>query len=146
MGYESHQPDNGQSHVSVHADDSTSLVGSTLGDLVAEGASFWLKTIGAAVATPVVVAVMAIRGSRRGGAMLPKDPSVIAAILCGCAVVGACLGGLLSLKDVVQTRLGEGKPVAFPFKMLFGFGIWSLLLVWFPGIILLTAIISISTI
>jgi len=135
MDYESNQTDNGQSRVSGQADDSTSPIGSTLGDLVAEGASFWLKTVGAAIATPVVVATVALRGSRGGGVTLPKDPSVIAAILCGCAVVGAFLGGLLSLKDVVQSRLEDGKPVAIPLKLAFGFGIWSLLLVCFPGAI-----------
>lgn len=118
---------------------------STFSDLFSEGPSLWLKILGGAIATPVALVVFGLRAHHRGGTKLPQDPAIIAVILGLSVIVGAALGGLLSLKDVVQTRIAEGKPVAFPFKLLFGFGIWSLLLVWFPGIIVLTLVITIIT-
>ena len=96
-----------------------------------------------AIATPLAVVVLVLRSKRRGSVALPDDPAIIAIAPLDAAVVGAGLGGLLSLKDVVQTRLADGKPVSFPLKLLFGFGIWSLLLVWFPGIIVLTLAVTI---
>ncbi|MEZ6125856.1 MAG: hypothetical protein R3C49_22240 [Planctomycetaceae bacterium] len=118
-------------------------LGSSFDDLFSGGASVWLKIVGGAVVTPIAVVVIALRSKRRGGVDLPHDPAVIGISLAGCSVVGAVLGGLLSLKDVVQTRLADGKPVSFPLRLLFGFGIWSLLLVWFPGIIVLTLTVTI---
>jgi len=126
-------------------DDKNSPIGSSFNDLFAGGASVWLKIIGGAIATPVAVAFFALRANRKSGTELPASPAVFAAILGGCAIIGAVLGGLLSLKDVVQTRLAEGKAVTFPLKLLFGFGIWSLLLVWFPGVIVLTLVVTILT-
>ena len=49
------------------------------------------------------------------------------------------------MKDVVQNRMAEGKPVGFPLKLLFGFGMMSLLLVWFPAIIFLTLVVTLMT-
>lgn len=120
-------------------------LGSSFNDLFAGGASVWLKIAGGAIATPVAVALIALRSKRRGGMELPESPVVIAAVLGSCAIVGAVLGGLLSMKDVVQNRLADGKPVAFPLKLLFGFGMWSLLLIWFPGAIMLTLVVTILT-
>lgn len=120
-------------------------LGSSFNDLFAGGASVWLKIVGGAIATSVVVTLMALRSKRRGGMELPESPVVIAAVIGGAAIVGAVLGGLLSMKDVVQNRLAAGKPVAFPLKLLFGFGMWSLLLVWFPAAIVLTLVVTILT-
>ena len=145
MGHESNRSGDKQRDVSGRAHDRMLPLGSSFNDLFAGGASVWLKIIGGAFATPVAVVFFGLRASRRGGTELPENSAVIAAILSGCAVIGAILGGLLSLKDVVQTRLAVGKPVAFPLKLLFGFGIWSLLLVWFPGIIVLTFVMIILT-
>src|SRR5690606_17408837 len=105
----------------------------------------WLKIVGGAIATPIAVIIMALRAKRRGGLTLPDSPVVIAAVLGSCAIVGAVLGGLLSMKDVVQTRLADGKPVAFPLRLLFGFGMLLLLLIWFPGAIVLTLVVTILT-
>lgn len=118
-------------------------IGSSFNDLFSGGASVWLKIVGGAIATPLAVVVLVLRSKRRGSIALPDDPAILAIALAGCAMVGAGLGGLLSLKDVVQTLLADGKPVLFPLKLLFGFGIWSLLLVWFPGIIMLTLAVTI---
>lgn len=109
------------------------------------GISVWLKIFGGAIATPVAVAVLVFRGLRRGAIAIPESPSLIAAALGVCAMVGAVLGGLLSLKDVVQNRLAERKPVSFVFKLLFGFGMWSLLLVWFPGILVFVLAVTLIT-
>ena len=93
----------------------------------------------------VAVAVLVFRGLRRGAIAIPESPALIAAALGVCAMVGAVLGGLLSLKDVVQNRLAERKPVSFVFKLLFGFGMWSLLLVWFPGILVFVLAVMLIT-
>lgn len=118
-------------------------LGSTFNDLFSGGASVWLKIVGGAIVTPLAVVMLVLRSKRRGNTTLPDDPIIIAVAIAGCAIVGGGLGGLLSLKDVVQTRLADGKPVSYPLKLLFGFGIWSLLLVWLPGVILSTLMITI---
>ena len=118
-------------------------LGSSFNDLFSGGASVWLKIVGGAIATPVIVVVFALRSSRGGGRVLPNDPVLIAISLAACAVIGAVLGALLSLKDVVQTRLADGKPVSFALKLLFGFGLWSLLFVWFPVAIVVTLAVTI---
>ena len=117
-------------------------LGSTFNDLFSGGAPVWMKMIGGGVACPVLVATALIRSDRRDGVPFSLDPSVFAAILAGCAVLGVFLGAALSLKDVVHARLVEGKPVAFPIKALFGFGVWSLLLVWFPFTIVITLVVT----
>ena len=120
-------------------------MGSTFHELFSGGASVWLKIAGGAIATPVVMAMYALRAERRGGNALPKDPSVLTAILVACVVVGAAIGAALCLKDVVHSRLKDGRPVAFPARALFGYGMWSLLLVWFPGIVVLTLLVTLLT-
>ena len=127
-------------------------LGSTFNELFSGGTSVWIKIIGGAVATPVAVIVFALRAFRRGGPELsqnapelPQNPFVIAAILAAFVVLGAAIGGALSLKDVVASRLAAGRPVAFPIKAMFGFGIWSLLLVWFPAIIAFALVITVLT-
>ena len=56
-------------------------MGSTFHELFSGGASVWLKIAGGAIATPVVMAMYALRAERRDGNALPKDPSVLTAIL-----------------------------------------------------------------
>ncbi len=119
-------------------------LGSSFGDFFAGGASVWLKIGIGAFATPVAVVVLGLRAKRRGGLELPS-PAIIAVILASSTLVGAVLGGLLTMKDVVQSRMAEGKPVGFPLKLLFGFGMMSLLFVWFPGIIFLTLVLTLLT-
>lgn len=115
-------------------------MGSTFQDLFAGGGSVWLKILGGAVCVPLVVFGALRRGNRRGGVGLPEDPTMLALILGLAAAVGAVLGALLSLKDVVQARLADNQPVAFPFRLMFGMGIRSLLVVWVPVAIVLTII------
>lgn len=98
------------------------------------GASVWLKILGGAIATPIAIVVFGFKAMRKNQADMPQDLGMIAAILGGGSIVGGILGGLLTAKDVVQNRTEAGKPVPFPLKLLFGFGIWSLLFVWVPGI------------
>ena len=117
--------------------------GTIFEDFCAGGAPVWMKMIGSAVATPVIVLVGIARAGRGGGITLPQNGMTYVGILGGSVVLGAFLGGLLSLKDVVQDRLSSRKPVPFPLKLLFGFGIWSLLLVWFPGVLILTLAVTV---
>ena len=140
-----HSQTDNQQNISRRTHATSIPLGSSFNDLFAGGASVWLKIVGGAIATPIAVIIMALRAKRRGGLTLPDSPVVIAAVLGSCAIVGAVLGGLLSMKDVVQTRLADGKPVAFPLRLLFGFGMWSLLLIWFPGAIVLTLVVTILT-
>ena len=118
-------------------------MGSMFHELFSGGASVWLKIAGGAIATPIVMAMYILRANRRDGDALPKDPGVLAAILVACILVGAVIGAALCLKDVVHSRLKDGRLVAFPARALFGYGLWSLLLVWFPGITVLSLIIII---
>lgn len=94
-----------------------------------------------AVATCVAIGLGLARSERRGGE-LEMDSTIVGIIFAGGAVLGAAMGAALSFKDVVETRRAEGKPVAFPLKLLFGYGIWSLLLIWFPGVLFLTFVIT----
>ena len=119
--------------------------GPSFNDLFSGGAYVWLKILGGAVVTSIIVAFKAIPILAENGIELSKNPAVIAGVVAGSASVGAVLGGLLSLKDVVQTRLAHGKPVSFALKLLFGFGLKSLLFVWFPLAIVVTFVATILT-
>ncbi len=106
------------------------------------GSSPWTKVIVGAVVTPFPVAIVAVRVMvATYGKDASFNPMIALAIASGSAFVGACLGGLLAAKDRVAERMLEGQAVAFPLRMLFGYGLWSLLAVWFPiilfGVILL---------
>lgn len=119
------------------------LLGNTTFDEVfRSGSSVWIKMATGAVATCIMVALGLARSVRRGGE-LELDNTIVGVIFAGAAVIGAAMGAALSFKDVVETRRVEGKPVAFPLKLLFGYGIWSLLLIWFPGILVLTLVITV---
>jgi hypothetical protein len=116
--------------------------GSTFEELFASGAPFWLKMIGGAIVTPLIACGTAWKMKERGEVKLPTDPLMLVAIVGAISAVGALLGGFLSIKDVVEARMDVGRPVAFPLKLLFGYGTASLLFVWFPGIIVLTFIVT----
>lgn len=116
--------------------------GPSFNDLFSGGASVWLKILGGAVITSIIVTMNAIPLLAESGIDV-EDPTVIAGLLAGSAPVGAVLGGLLALKDVVETRLAARKPVSFSLKLLFGFGLKSLLLVWFPLAIVVTFVVTI---
>jgi hypothetical protein len=120
---------------------------STLNDLFSGGASVWFKIGGAAVATPLIAFFSALRAERSEDMHHPRDPWLMATIFICLTVAGAVLGAALSLKDIVQARMTAGRPVAFPLKLFFGFGIWSLLLVWCPlslGIVTAATVITIG--
>ncbi len=104
-----------------------------------------MKIIGGAIATPIIVVVLVLRGATRSQVPLPDDPVIIVLALAVCTVIGAGLGGLLAMKDFVEARKSAGRPVWFPLRLLFGFGIWSLLFVWFPAMLMLGLGITILT-
>lgn len=117
--------------------------GPIFNDLFSGGASVWLKILGGAVITPIIFVSQLIAALDKSGSELSENPTFIAVVFAVFASVGAVLGGLLSLKDVVQTRLAHGKPVSFALKLLFGFGLKSLLYVWFPLVIVVTLVVTI---
>jgi hypothetical protein len=114
---------------------------STFAELFSSDKSVWLKMLGGAVVTAMFAGFQIFKISQERGEDISKHPMLIAIILASSTVVGALLGGLLSLKDVVQMRMAEGRPVALPLKLMFGYGVWSLLLIWSPTIIVGTFIV-----
>ena len=118
-------------------------LGSTFHNLFSGGASVWLKILGGAIVMPVVALKSMVRGNHQGAMELSVDPIVITIIFGACVILGGFLGAALSLKDIVQDRLDTDKPVSFPMKLLFEFGLWSLLLVWFPGVFVITLLMTV---
>ncbi len=106
-------------------------LGSSFNDLFSGGASVWMKILGAAVAVPVAVFVYGRKATRNSSSGPFSDSATLAMILIGSSAVGAFLGAALSMKDVVDRRRANGQPVAFPLRLLFGFGIFSIF-AWIP--------------
>ncbi len=119
-------------------------MGSSFNDLFRGGRSVWLKIIGAAVAAPLATVVAGVRASGGGGSPIPTDPATVSAILFGATLVGALVGSALVLKDIVCRRKSEGLHVSFPLRLMFGFGIFSLLFVWVPLGFLLSILCAMS--
>jgi hypothetical protein len=118
---------------------------STFNELFTSDRSVGLKMLGGAIVTTVFVAYQILKFSKDHADEVAKHPAAIAIILSSSAIAGALLGGILSLKDVVQIRMAEGRPVAFPLKLLFGYGVWSVLFIWSPVMIVGTFIILLLT-
>ena len=106
--------------------------GSSFNELFSGGRPVWLKIVGAAVAVPIATVVYGIRAARKSGSRIPSDPVTISMTLFGAAAVGALVGSALVMKDIVHRRQREGRHVSFPLRLLFGFGMVSVLLVWVP--------------
>lgn len=115
---------------------------STLGDVFATNA-IWLKMLGGAVATPILIVLVALRASRRGQAMDLTSPIMVMALI-GAIPAGAVIGALFTVKEVVEQRLQTGAPVALPFVLLFGKGFVSALL-WVPLVIVVVLVVTIAT-
>ena len=120
-------------------------LGSSFQDLFAGGKPVWLKIIGAAVATPVIVVVMGLRVQRKGGGNFPTDPLVLVTLAVCSAVVGALVGMALSLKDIVHARRAAGLPVSLPLRAMYCGGILSAIFIWGPiAVVLLIIGLSIA--
>lgn len=89
--------------------------GSTFNEIFQSDRSIWIKILGGAVATPIILVVLMLRAKRRGGgagaAIDLSSPTMIGA-LAASMVFGGILATLLTAKDVVQRRLANGQPVA----------------------------------
>lgn len=101
--------------------------GSSLDDLFRGGRPVWLKIGGAAVVAPILTFVYGIRAARKSGSGVPSDLVTVSMILFGAAAAGALAGSALVMKDIVHRRQQEGLHVSFPLRLLFGFGMLSVL-------------------
>lgn len=117
----------------------------TLDDIFRSDRSIWLKMLGGAIVGPVLVVWTLAKQRRRGGPAIDFTSPANIGFLIGGVVMGAVAGVLLSAKDVVQRRLADGQPVAFPWVLLFGKGMVSLGCVWFPLVIFVTFVITMLT-
>lgn len=117
----------------------------TLEDIFTSDKSVWWKMLGAAVATPVLLVVVMKKAQKRGGPAFDLFSPTNLALLLGSTLVGAVLGALLTTKDVVQRRMKAGDSVAFPWVLMFGKGLISLLFVWFPLVIGVTLAVTMLT-
>ncbi|MEZ6051479.1 MAG: hypothetical protein R3C02_08850 [Planctomycetaceae bacterium] len=120
--------------------------GSELEELFAGGSSGWLKIVGAAVTGPIVTILAFKRDLLKGQSPLLKDPFLFAIVLGASFLIGGLLGASLTLKDIVRDRMSQGQTVSLSMKLLFGWGIWSVLLVWTPMIIFLALVGSLLSI
>jgi len=102
------------------------------------------RSVGWKIAGGMVVAtVLGLRAVIRRDGEQPLDRMIVVFVVLGSAVIGAFLGAALTFKDVVKARMTAGRPVAFPLKLLFGYGLISLILVWFPLVIVGTIAVTI---
>ncbi|PHQ31661.1 hypothetical protein [Rhodopirellula bahusiensis] len=108
--------------------------------------SAWKKILIGAVVTPVVVAGLVRRFMvRNADKEFEIDIMSIGLLLVLASVVGGLLGGLLAWKDRVEHRVANNLPISFPSKLLFGYGILSLILVWVPIAIFGTIFVLVLT-
>jgi hypothetical protein len=116
---------------------------STTGDVNKIDSTIWIKILVGAIAAPVVVAVGGMRAIARGADNdIGLTPFVAILVLMGSSIIGASLGALLALKDRVDKQVLAGHSVSTPLRLLFGYGLWSLLAVWFPLVIVGTLVIT----
>lgn len=116
---------------------------STLGEVFGN-ATILMKMLVGAFATPILLVAMMAKANRRAGKPLDfTDPMMIVGVIAAIPV-GAVLGALLTVKDVVQERVARKAHVPFPLLMLFGKGILSALL-WIPFVIVVVLIVTIAT-
>jgi hypothetical protein len=100
-----------------------------LNDVFAKDRSIWLKIGGGAI----VGALLSLRMITREPAKGMTD-SVAVIVVGVTALIGACVGLALSIKDVVQSRRAAGKSVHPVLRLFFGLGILSLL-IWIVFVI-----------
>lgn len=118
-------------------------MGSTLDDILKSGASIWVKMGIGAIVSPIAVLFYGLRGGRGGAMDIRTHPVSSAVGLLGVAVVGAVCGAALTVKDVVEARMEQEQSVPFPLRLLFGYGLKSLLLVWVPLAFFLVIVVPI---
>lgn len=121
--------------------------GSTFNDIFQSDRSIWIKILGGAVATPIILVVLMLRAKRRGGgagANIDLTSPTMLGVLAGSVVLGGALGALLTAKDVVQRRLANSQPVAFPWRLLFGMRMVSVGCVWIPVTIIVIIIAAVA--
>lgn len=106
---------------------------SSFNDLFTGGVSVWLKIVGAAIVVPIAVFGATRKMARQGNDPL-ADSSTAIGILVGSALIGGFVGAALSMKDVVKTRLEEGKPVSWVLRLFFARGILTIF-AWIPFVI-----------
>jgi hypothetical protein len=108
--------------------------------------SVWKKVLIGAVVTPVVVGGLTRKFIvRNADKQIEFDPVAIGLLLVLSSIVGGLLGALLAWKDRVEYRRANDLPISFPSKLLFGYGIVSLFLIWVPIAILGTIVVMIMT-
>ena len=107
---------------------------SSFNDLFSGGASVWLKIAGAAVVAPLIVYGATRKMARRGNDPF-ADTQTTLAVLASSAVVGAFLGAVLSMKDIVKKRIEDGKPVNWILMLFFARGIITVF-AWIPFFII----------
>lgn len=110
-------------------------------DFFANHQSAIIKIGSCAIATPVILIGILRRMARRGGDV----PSIDLWMVVLFAIGGTLLGAALALKDVVDQRITNKRPIPKILKLAFGMGIWSLLLIWSPLIIFSAMILSLAT-
>lgn len=98
-------------------------------DLFTGEGNTWLKILGCAAVTAVLVGERLFRAAVRDPDGI-FTPGAIAAVLVGSAIVGGLIGLLLSLKDTVARRVAAGEPCHWLLRTLFGRG-WVSLVIWF---------------
>jgi hypothetical protein len=109
---------------------------SELDDLFRSSRGIWWKVAGGAVAGAVVTTVLSLK--RRQGAQGFDQFSIAEKILVvvGAGIIGAIMAIVLSLKDVVERRIEQGKPVNPILKLCFAFR-WVSIVVWFVTIMVI---------
>ncbi|MEP1645385.1 hypothetical protein [Rhodopirellula bahusiensis] len=109
--------------------------------------SAWKKVLIGAVATPVIVGGLTRKFMvRNAHKQFEFDPVAIGLLLVLSSIVGGLLGGLLAWKDRVEYRRANDLPISFLSKLLFGYGMISLVLVWVPIAIFGTLIVVLLTV
>jgi hypothetical protein len=109
---------------------------SELDDLFRSSRGIWLKVAGGAVAGAAVTAAVLLK-KRRGAQEFDQfDITEKILVVVGAGVIGAILAIVLSMKDVVERRIEQGKPVNFLLKLYFAFR-WVSIVVWFITIMVL---------
>jgi hypothetical protein len=107
-----------------------------LDDLFRSSRGILWKVAGGAVAGAAVTAAMLLKG-RRGAQELDQfNITEKILVIVGAGVIGAILAIVLSMKDVVERRIEQGKPVNFLLKLYFAFR-WVSIAVWFVTIMVL---------
>jgi hypothetical protein len=111
---------------------------SELDDLFRSSRGIWLKIAGGAVAGAAVTTAALLKG-RQGAQGSKLSIAELVLFAAGAGVIGAIMAIALSLKDVVERRIEQGKPVNLLLKLYFAFR-WVSIAVWFVTIMVLVFI------